>query len=66
MLRTTQRRMPRLIIETKENTKRKQLGEKDIRDDKISEDTQEEDSTHDEHDQDSSISVDDEDSTASQ
>ena len=43
------------------------LGEKDVRDDEMGEDTQEEDSTHDEYDQDSSISFnDDEDSTASQ
>ena len=33
-------------------------GEKDIRDDEVSEDTEEEDSTHDEYDQDSNISFD--------
>ena len=44
------------------------LGEQNIRDDEISEETREEDGTHDEYDQDSSISFDDddEDSTASQ
>ena len=44
------------------------LGEQNIRDDEISEETHEEDGTHDEYDQDSSISFDDddEDSTASQ
>ena len=43
------------------------LGEQNIRDDEISEETHEEDGTHDEYDQDSSISFndDDEDSTAS-
>ena len=44
------------------------LGEQNIRDDEISEETHEEDGTHDEYDQESSISFDDddEDSTASQ
>ena len=69
MLRTAQRRMLRLIIQTerKYKSKKKKHGGKVVRDDEISEDTQEEDSTHDEYDQDSSISFDDdEDSTASQ
>ena len=61
MLRTTQRRMLRLIIQTKRKCKKKkELGEKDIHDDEMSEDTQQ-DSTHDEHQQDGSISLDDED-----
>ena len=60
MLRTTQRRMLRLIIQTKRKYKNKQeSGGKYIRDDEISEETQEEISTHDECDQDSSISFDD-------
>ena len=43
------------------------LGEQNIRDDEISEETHEEDGTHDEYDQDSSISFDDDEgSTASQ
>ena len=44
------------------------LGEQNIRDDEICEETHEEDGTHDEYDQDSSISFDDDDdeSTASQ
>ena len=44
------------------------LGEQNIRDDEISEETHDEDGTHDEYDQDSSISFDDddEDSTASE
>ena len=64
MLRTTQRRKASTHLPDKE----KITGEKDIRDDEISEETHEEDSTHDEYDQDSSISFDDdnEGSTASQ
>ena len=61
MLRTAQLRMLRLIIQTKRTCEhKKELGDKDIRDDEMSEATQEEeDSTHDEYDQDSSISYDD-------
>ena len=59
--------MLRLIIQTKRKYKnKKELVEKDVRDDEISEDTRE-DSTHHEYDQDSSIPFDDdEDNTASQ
>ena len=69
ILRTTQRRKLRLIFQTKRKYKQtqKETGEKDIRDDEISEETHEEDGTHDEYDQDSSISFDDDEgSTASQ
>ena len=58
-LRTAQRRMLRLILQTKESTKSKNkedFGGKDIQNDEMSEDAQEEDSTNDEYDQDSSIS----------
>ena len=68
MLRTSQRRMLRLIIQTKRKYEEsKEIGERDVREDEKSKDTQEEDSTHDEYDQDSSISFDaDEDSKARQ
>ena len=68
MLRTTQRRMFRLIIQTKRKYKnRREIGGRGTRDDEISEETQEEISTIHECDQDSSISFDDdEESTTSQ
>ena len=69
MIRTTQRRMLRLIIQKKQkykNINKKELGGKDIQDDEMSESTKE-DSTNEEYDQDSSISFDnDTESTASQ
>ena len=65
MLRTTQRRMLRLIIQTRRKYKNNK-NDKDIRNDEISEDTEEKDSTHDEHDQDSISFDDDQDSTTSQ
>ena len=49
MLRTTQLGVLRLIIQTtRKYQKQTETGEKDIRDDEISEETQEEISTHDE------------------
>ena len=66
MLRTTQRRMLRLIIQTRRKYKNNKNLDKDIRNDEISEDTEEKDSTHDEHDQDSISFDDDQDSTTSQ
>ena len=70
MLRTTQRRMRRLIIQTKTNARRKNkehLDGKDTHSEEMSEDTHEEDGTNDEYDQDSSISFEhDADSTSSQ
>ena len=62
MLRATQRRMPRLIIQTKRKYHKKNkedLDGKGIQNEDMSEDAQEEDSTNDEYDQDSSISFED-------
>ena len=52
MIRTTQRRMLRLTIQTKikdKKTNQKDWGRKDLQDEEMSEDTQEEDSTNDEY-----------------
>ena len=66
MLRTSQRRLLRLFIQTRRYKHKKETGGRDTRDDEISEESQEEISTHDDCDQDSTISFDDdEDSTTS-
>ena len=66
MLRASQRRMLRLIIQTKKS-KRKTMKTQVEKTCKVSEDTREEDNTKDEYDQDSSISFEnDTESTSSQ
>ena len=59
MLRTTQRRLLRLIIQREEykNKNKEDSDGQDIQHDEMSEDAREEDSTNDEYDQDSSISL---------
>ena len=60
VLRTTQRRMLRLITQRKSRCKNwKETGGRDTRDDEISEETREETSANDDCNQDSSISFDD-------